>query len=55
MADLVHGEIPQVVRISRIGNFTVLWAKVGGIVLGEGGIEDQIAGDVGMRGIHTGV
>ena len=36
MADLVHGEIPQVVRISRIGDFTVLWAKVGGNVRGEG-------------------
>jgi hypothetical protein len=55
MADLVHREVPELVRISRIWDFTVLRAKASRIVRGEGSVEDQIAGDVGMFGINAGV
>ena len=48
-----HWQVSQLARISRIGDFAVLRAKVDGIVRGECSAQDQIAGNVGMLGIYT--
>ncbi len=53
MAILIHSEIAQVVRISRIWNLAVLGAEVDSIIRREGCVEDQIAGNIGMFGIYT--